>query len=202
MGNQTPHVASHKQAIDPASIIRLRQGDEQAFKSIFLALHERVYRFALTYTKNEELSKEVTQEAFIQLWLHREKLSENLPLYPYLFTHVRRLTIDAFRKNAIVQRFNQEWLTYPEQLSNQTEETIHSNEITRITDDLVNKLPRQQRVVFRMSRFYGLTYDEIAERLNISKYTVKYHLVTALKTLKQYLIKHDILYFALSVLAI
>lgn len=65
-------------AIDPATIDRLRRGDARAFESIFLSLHERVFRFALTYTKQEELSKEITQEAFIQLWVKKEKMKRQL----------------------------------------------------------------------------------------------------------------------------
>ncbi len=196
-----PHKALAKEPVDPVLIGRLRQGDERAFESIFFLLHERVYRFALTYTKDEELSKEITQEAFIQLWVNRDKLSVTLPLYPYLFTHVRRLTIDAFRKSTVIRRFNREWLVHAEPLTNQTEDTVYANEFTRITDDLINKLPPQQRLIFQMSRSHGFSYEEIAEKLNISKNTVKYHLVTALKALKQHLIKHGVLYFILLALA-
>ena len=178
-------------------IRRLIEGDERAFRAIFISLHERVYRFALAFSKNEELSKEITQEAFIQLWANREKLSEDLPLYPYLFTHARRLTIDAFRKESLMRRYADEWLATSALSSNETENSIFMGELTEMTDHIMSRLPQQQRLVFQMSRINGLSYEEIATQLNISRETVKYHLVRALRTVRKYLARHDFLYLLL-----
>ncbi|WP_051292738.1 RNA polymerase sigma-70 factor [Olivibacter sitiensis] len=184
-------------AIDPLLIRRLCAGDERAFREIYLLLHEKIYRFAFTFVKDEELSKEITQEVFLQLWLSRDKLSEDLPLYPYLFTHARRLTIDMFRKDAVVRKFRHDLVARIDHLSNDTENTVFCNELNRITEDAVSSLPKQQQVVFRMSRMQGLSYEEIAKELHISKNTVKYHLMCALKTLKSHFVKHDIMYLLL-----
>ncbi len=188
---------SAKYHISPLLIRRLREGDECAFRAVFISLHKCVYRFALTFSKNEELSKEITQEAFIQLWVNREKLSEDLPLYPYLFTHVRRLTIDVFRKESLMRRYNEEWLATSELSSNETENSIFLGELTQITDHIMSILPQQQRLVFQLSRINGLSYEEIATQLNISRETVKYHLVRALKTVRKHLARHDFLYLLL-----
>ena len=181
-------------SVSPLLIIQLRDGSEQAFQSIYQQYHQAIYRFAYAFLKNEELSKEVTQETFLSLWIHRQELSETLPLYPYLFNKARRLTIDAFRRITTASRLQRELMTMKDSLSNETEDTVLWNDLQQITEEVLNGLPKQQQVVFRLSRMEGLSYEEIAEELHISKNTVKYHLVCALKSLKLQLTKYDVLY--------
>jgi len=186
---------SKLQAVDPLLIRKLRTGDERAFHMIYTQLHERIYHFTLTFLKDTELSKEITQEVFLHLWLNKEKLLEELPLYPFLFTKARQLIIDAFRKSTVIKRV-MEQLFDSENLfqTNNTEDKVLWNDLNRITADILSHLPLQQQKVFRMSRIDGLSYEEIAKELSISKNTVKYHLVCALKSVREHLLKYDMLY--------
>lgn len=183
-------------SVNPLLIAQLRNGSEQAFQSIYQQYHQAVYRFAYAFLKNDELSKEVTQEAFLSLWIHRQDLSETLPLYPYLFNKTRRLTIDAFRRITTASRMQQELITVQETLSNETEDTVLWNDLQQITAEILKSLPKQQQIVFKLSRMEGLSYEEIAKELHISKNTVKYHLVCALKSIKSQLTRYDVLYVA------
>lgn len=183
-------------SVNPLLIAQLRNGSEQAFQSIYQQYHQTVYRFAYAFLKNDELSKEVTQEAFLSLWIHRQDLSETLPLYPYLFNKARRLTIDAFRRITTASRMQRELTVVQETLSNETEDTVLWNDLQQITAEILKSLPKQQQIVFKLSRMEGLSYEEVAKELNISKNTVKYHLVCALKSIKFQLTKHDVLYVA------
>ncbi|MCL4640338.1 RNA polymerase sigma factor [Olivibacter jilunii] len=177
------------------TIAQLRNGDERAFEAIYESYHRLIYHFAYSFLKNVELSKEVTQETFLSLWVNREKLDESLPLYPYLFTKARRLTIDAFRRLAKHQRLQAEWTAALGESNNDTEQRMFHRELEVMTEAALQQMPKQQQLVFRMSRSEGLSYEEIAEELQISKNTVKYHLVQSLKFLKGFFAKHGILYF-------
>lgn len=178
--------------VEPEIICRLKQDDEAAFETVFNCYHTLLYQFALTYVKSDELAQEITQEAFIQLWVNREKISPDLPLYPYLFTHVRRATIDAFRKHAVADRYAQERLHVDRDYHEETEAYIGWKELKELTDSAIEKLPEYQRRVFLMSRFEGRSYEQISNDLGISKHTVKYHLMNALKTLKRALAHYEI----------
>src|SRR5690606_15441367 len=178
--------------VDPETICRLKYGDEAAFEAIFNRYHTLLYQFALTYVKSEEQAKEITQEAFIQLWTNRDKLSSALPLYPYLFTHVRRATIDAYRKHAVATRYIQDYMHSGRDYHEETEAYLGWKELKELTDSAIDSLPEHQRRVFMMSRFEGLSYEQISDDLGISKHTVKYHLMSALKTLKRGLAHYEI----------
>lgn len=193
-----------RSAVNPILIDRLRQGDEAAFEEIFRLCHRQLFHFAHTFCKEKELAQEIAQEAFVQLWVNREKLSPDLPLYPYLFTQVRRMTIDAFRKKMHAYKFQNEQQQLQAHLGvEETANTVAWRELQAIAEAAIRRLPEHQQSVFEMSRVQGLSYEEIAERLHISKNTVKYHLVNALKNLRKALGHYElssILLFALPIL--
>lgn len=179
-------------SVDPKLIYCLRQGDETAFEKLFQFFHIQLFQFAYTFCKDRELAQEITQEAFVQLWINREKLNPDLPLYPYLFTQVRRMTIDAFRKKLLQMRYMDEHLKFVDIEVEETAQTVQRRELTRLIEAAVRQLPKHQQRVFEMSRVEGLSYEEIAEQLHISKNTVKYHLVKALQNLRKALAHYEL----------
>ena len=178
-------------------IMRLRDGDESAFREVYDQYSQRIYGLAYQFFKNKEQSKEVVQETMLRLWEHRLQLNSEYPLAPWLFTIARRVTLNMLRQTATSEAARKKlWLTmHPEH--NETEEAILSADLERLTTLMLNKLPLQQQMVFRLSRFEGLTYEEIAARMQISVHTVKYHLTGALKTLRACFDKTEVLLPAL-----
>lgn len=173
--------------VEPDIICRLILGEEAAFETVFNRYHTLLYQFAYAYVKSAEVASEITQEAFVQLWVNREKLSSSLPLYPYLYTHVRRATIDAFRKEAVAARYVADCLHTDKAYYEDTAAYMDWKELKELADAALASLPEQQRRVFEMSRFEGRSYEQISNILGISKHTVKYHLSNAVKRLKELL---------------
>jgi RNA polymerase sigma-70 factor (ECF subfamily) len=175
--------------------IRLKNEDQSAFRELYTIYGKRLYNFAYRFLKNKEQSEEIVQESFLSLWLNRNKLKEEYPIGPYLFTIGRRLTLNSLRQAATSKESLEKlWrsITY---LHNEAEEQILFNDLQEFAAAAFNNLPRQQQLVFRLSREEGLSYDEIAERLQISRNTVKNHLVAALKNLRIQFTQSDISYF-------
>jgi RNA polymerase sigma-70 factor (ECF subfamily) len=77
---------------------------------------------------------------------------------------------------------------------NDTEEDMLVSDLEQFTERIINKLPRQQQLIFRLSRVEHLTHKEIADQLQISPNTVKNHMVEALKTLKSQLQYSDLIF--------
>lgn len=166
-------------------IIGLRNSEEPVFAMVYDAYKTKLYSFAWRFLKNKELSQEIVQETLISLWTNRQQLDINLPLGPYLYTIARRLTLNALRNAATAIAAREKlWLDLNE-AHNETEEAVLLADLQEFTDQSVAKLPKQQQLVFKLSRYEGLSHEEIAERLNISKNTVNNHLVEALKNLRQ-----------------
>jgi len=116
---------------------------------------------------------------------------------PYLYTITRTLALNALRDLATLQRAIDALWTDMEKVINETEESLLLSDLRQFTESALVQLPPQQQLIFRMSRYQGLSYDEIAEQLHLSRNTVKNHLIAALKTLRTHFNQSDVAYFIL-----
>jgi len=172
----------------------LQQGNESAFQQIYKSLAPKVYRFAYSYVKDSVQSEEIVQEAFIALWENRQKFDHTRAIEPYIFTISKRLVLDTFRRATSSNALRQQLILKISENHNETEEGIILSDLMIFAEKAIGELPKQQQQVFRLSRFEGLSYEEIGERMNLSKNTVKNHLVVAVKTLKVRLGRQEIIY--------
>ncbi|MEH6307561.1 RNA polymerase sigma-70 factor [Olivibacter sp. CPCC 100613] len=177
--------------------MKLHSGDQEAFKQLYDRLHPQIYRFIYALLKDQTHSEEILQETFITLWVNRHKLTPQQALYPYLYLVARRLTIDAFRKASTENKFKERlhWLQIDS--CNDNEEQLLLHDLQQRIDEGMKRLPQQQRLVFQLNKLEGLSYDEIAQKLQLSRNTVRNHLVCALKSMKMYVSENDITYIFL-----
>lgn len=167
--------------------LELVSGDEHAFRLFFDKYNKRIYGFALKFLKLEDLAQDVTQEIFIKIWQERKKMAEVDDFEAYLFQIVRRKCIDNLRK---ISR-NQKLL---DQVKNKMEPSVNpflEYDNLGFLEKIKENLSPQQKAVFELSRTKGLSYEDIAHELKISKNTVRNHMVEALKVLRR-LMEHSI----------
>ncbi|HVW97216.1 MAG TPA: RNA polymerase sigma-70 factor [Mucilaginibacter sp.] len=183
--------------IDSSAIQQLMAGDESVFVTVYELYSEKIYRLAFRFLKDKEQSEEIVQEAFINLWLSRDKLDPEGDLWLYLYVIAKRLSLNALRQIGKSSNLIEKLLHRISELQNTTEEVVLAHDLEHYAETIIEKLPRQQKLVFKLSRIEGLSHKEIAEQLHISPNTVKNHMVEALKTLKSHLKYSDFLYFIL-----
>lgn len=162
-------------------------GDESAFEQIFELYKSRLISYLTVFTKSTEEAKELTQEIFLKVWMTRQDLAAIESPQGYLFVMARNKALDYLRKASLDSRMRAHlWRSIAEH-QHTTEDQIFSNDSSRLVDEAIYKLSRQQQAVFRLSRIEGLSHDEIAVQLSISKNTVKNHIVASLKFIRNYL---------------
>ena len=172
------------QIVDPDLIVRLSRGDEAAFAAVYEIYSRPLYYFSYRFLKNREQSEDIVAESFLNLWINRDKLDASYPISPYLYTTARRQTLNVLRSISTSKVAQEKlWFKFNE-AHNETEEAILVADLERFSEKSIIKLPQQQQQVFRLSRRDGLSYDEIAQMLDISRNTVKNHLIRAVKTLR------------------
>lgn len=176
----------------------LKVGDEAAFRLLFDLWHKKLFHFSFRYTKSKEHAEEIVQDALLTLWVNRTKLDETHPLGPYLYTISKRKSLNMLRQAATSQKTAELlWRSFNDAI-NTTEESVYLSELEDLTERALQTLPAQQQIVFRLSKYEGLSHQEIAERLDISKETVKKHSAEGLKTLRIHLKKHGLAYLMLA----
>lgn len=191
----------NEQKYQESKLILLLAGDsEYAFQLIYDHYRNRIYKLAMMYLKSPVLAQEAVQDVFLKLWFSRKDIKPEVSLEPWLRTVTKNHLLNQLKSIA------HQWVKLSEEIEG--ERTVEHS----VFDDLsykeykehlsraVNKLSDNQREVFLLAREEGLTYMQIAQRLNISVLTVKTHMSRALKAIKQYLQQNNLLSVALVIL--
>ena len=174
-------------------LVRVAEGDEKAFGTIFHHYRSRIYSYAFHLSGSSGQSDELVQEVFLKVWLNRDKIPHVLRFDNWLFTIARNQVFDMLKgmaKEATARRQMAELLD-PDNTGNAVEDRILTKENEERLQQALDRLSPRQKLIFTLSRHQGLKHDEIASRLHISRHTVKTHLVQALKTLRDVLHFHS-----------
>ena len=165
---------------------------DESFKCLFDNYKNRLYGYVLTITHSHYTAEEITQEIFIKLWLCRDILSQVENLDGYIFTIARNKTLNHLRKAAYDVRLLKELQAQALSagVSNNIEERALASEYDRLLQDALARLSPQRRLVYLLSRQRGLDHAEIAHQLQLSRNTVKNHMVEALRFIRHYFVEH------------
>jgi RNA polymerase sigma-70 factor (family 1) len=164
-----------------------RYVSEDDFKCIFDTYKNRLYGYVLGITRSAYAAEEITQEIFLKLWLCRDMLGEVDNMEAYLYTIARHKTLNHLRKAAYDARLMKELQSAMQPEANNVEEYSLKVEYEHIVQEAVALLSPQRRLVYQLSRNQGLNHEEIAGHLQLSRNTVKNHLVEALRFIRNYL---------------
>lgn len=171
-------------------LLLVSQGDETAFARLFHAYHQRLGAFVYELTGSVSMAEEIVQEVFIRIWEKRDKLSQVSNFHPYLYTVAKNYTFSFLKKLGRELAHKQEWeLSISPDTGNPYEESMDAC-YRRIIDQAIAELPAQRQRVYLLSRDEGLRQAEIAERMAISRETVKKHMVLALRAIRSYALTH------------
>jgi len=166
--------------------------DENAFRLLFDQYRNKVYTLANRLTRDKASSEDVVQEVFTKIWLNKQKLTELDSFEAYLRTITRNHIYNRLRRLATEEDFLRQLLKDNELTSeNPTLNTVAYNELHRIVQEAVSQLTPRQKEVYLLGKQEGLKYEDIAQSLQLSKDTVKFHMTEALKSIKQHLARHE-----------
>jgi len=162
----------------------LKQGDPVIFKIIYKLYWQKLYNLASYYLGNTTDAEDIVQDVFISIWVRRAHLDIRTALENYL---VRSVKYTSFFYLKIRYR-NKELVKHiPQQaVSNGPEEYIRYKSLIEHINMIFDSASQKTKDIFFLSRFNGLTYPEIASRMDISVKTVEYHISQALKRLSFY----------------
>lgn len=166
-------------------IIKLQLGDIEAFDEIYRHYFQKLYNFVLKFMKDTEETKEIVQEVFVKLWQNHNKIDIYASFDSYLFTIAYNTSISALKKKASQIKYA-EYIKHKNDIFDASDgiSELQYKELVEQLEISINKLSPRQKEIFNLSRIDGLLHNEIAEKLNISKNTVKNQIVTTLKYLK------------------
>ena len=183
-----PNSALHQETL---LLQAVSQGDERAFTTLYNHYHQRLGVHIYSITKSAELAEEVVHDVFLKIWMNRETLAEieNFPVYLYVIS--KNAALNCLKKTAREQTKTTGLDTALDHI--QIAENAEEDYRYMLIDEAIDQLPPQQRHVYLLSRHERLTYAEVADRMGLSKETVKKYLQIATEFISTYIRKRLII---------
>lgn len=153
------------------------------FEELFEAHYNNLCAYANNFIKDIDASEEVVQEVLFKLWTNKESIIITSSVQSYLFRAVRNASLNVLKHINIREDYKIQ-NEYEMQDSLSSEDEMIVSELEEKIRKAIDLLPIERKKVFLLSRYEGLKYKEIAEKLNISVSTVENQMVKALKFLR------------------
>ena len=175
---------------DDYFLLRFREGHELAFEKVFKSDYKRIVGFCKQFIGDRDKSQSLAQEAFIKLWLNREKVESLNGIHSFLYTAAKSECLNYLRHQKVINNYKEKKLQHFESELNQEIiesfdfDIIEFKELDTIINQSISQLPEKCRLVFTMSRIDCKKNSEIAEELEISVKSVEANITRALKTLR------------------
>lgn len=171
-------------------VLRLIDGNEDAFCELYAAYKNRLIYFAMRFLKSREYAEDVFQDAFTIIWQGRRFINPDASSSSYLYTIVRNRILNQLRDLVNQDKLKEQILQQAVDYSNDTQNEILANDLKQLISCAMQQLTPRQRKIFEMSREQQMSHKEIADVLGISVNTVQESISTSLRTLRFYLKKN------------
>lgn len=174
--------------------LNFQAGDKVAYSSLYDAYFKQLYRYGLKISADANLVQDSIQELFIKLWRTRENLGQPVSTKSYLFESLRRTILkELARKHYKVQATLPDDYHFEVCLPHEFRliDLQMTEERMLHLEKALQKLTRRQRDAIHL-KFYGqLSYEEIAEIMELNVRSV-YNLISkALEALYQEINQYD-----------
>ena len=180
---------THPRESDYALMERLKAGDDLAFRELYLQHYTVLCHYAASFLKDNFIAESIVSDVIFKLWEGRERLQIHSSLRVYLIIAVRNRCLNFIRDSRL---FAERKVPLCEEIIERTHDVngnplgvLLSRELEDQVMQAVEQLPDKTRQVFELSRYGFRSYREISEILDISVYTVKYHISQALAILSE-----------------
>ena len=178
---------------DDAELVgRCLQGDERAYRDLIARYRRQVYNLALRMLRRAEDAEDLTQETFVRMFRALERYDTTRPFGAWIITIASRLCIDHLRRRRLnpMSMFQKDAASEEEYVIEAEDPgpgpdvvTVHREEERRAVD-LIDSLPEHYRIVVMLRHQQDLSYEEIAEALELPLGTVKARIHRAREILK------------------
>lgn len=139
----------------------------------------------MQYIDNRNSVEDLVQDFFVYLWVEAPRLKIKSSLKSYLFTAIKNRCLDYQKHHKIIEKYRTYLVFSSDKEDDSTEHFFAESELRQAIQTSLAKLPPRCREIFELSRLNGLSNQEIAEKLDLSKRTVELQVSNSLKILRK-----------------
>jgi RNA polymerase sigma-70 factor (ECF subfamily) len=170
---------------DFALYTKVRDGDIQAYEMLFRRYYEPLCLFANKTTSNPDISEEIVQELFYTLWKDRSNLRIVWSVKSYLYGAVRNHSLQYLKHLQIRDKYYHQVMTQESDPYDSPQKILEYKELEQRLEFVLQRLPKRRRDIFRMNRFEGKKYEQIAQEMSLSVKTIEAEMSKALQVLRK-----------------
>lgn len=160
----------------PDLVKRAQRGDERAYGAIVDAYRLPVFNYILRTVSDRELAEDLTQETFLRVWRSLPGFGHRAQLSTWLFQVAKNVVLDALRARDSRPRTTE---LVPEVTPTVLDAPVEQAETIRELWSAVEALNLDLRTALLLRDVVGLSYNEIADALDVSLPTVKWRIYKA-----------------------
>lgn len=172
---------------DSARLKAIKKGNIQEYELLFREYFQPLLSYAISMLKSEADAEEIVQDIFFGIWKNKKKLDIHTSFSSYLYRAVRNNCLQLLKREKRKLNYQQDQRNWNEQESLSPGEILQYNELYDKINSVVDELPENCKTIFKLNRFQGLKYSEIAVKLAISIKTVEANMTKALKHLRRHM---------------
>jgi len=160
-----------------------RKGDLKAFETLFRKYYRYLCTVADRFCHDRDTAEEIVQDLFCKIWEKKQEILIRTSVKSYLIKAVYFNTINRVKQQR--KDIELDAIYFREAEGYRAEEIVELTEVSELVAAALSRLPAKGQLIFRLSRFEGLTYKEIAARLDISVKTVEAYMGQALRLFRE-----------------
>ena len=167
-------------------ITKIKEGDVKTFEHVFRLYYTPLCLYAASITGRMDAAEEIVQELFYVFWKEKERLHLFHSVKSYLYGAVRNQSLQYCEHQEVRNRYREAIISgdKPEDQTSDPQNEIEYKELENLVNRTLHKLPDRRLRIFRLHRFEGKKYSEIASILSLSVKTVEAEMTKALRTLR------------------
>jgi len=170
---------------------KVASGDRQAFNELFTKYHRYLVSIAYKYTQDIDISRDLSQEVFLDVWKRRTKIDISISFKSFIRRAVINQSISKNRGKKHFSEIDDANLSIPS--SDNSAQQVEFSELQEKINEIVSGLPDRCKQIFELSRFENKSHKQIAAELNISTKTIENQMTKALKALRNGLKKSGLM---------
>lgn len=163
----------------------LRNSDREAFAELFDETYDSLHRYAAYITRDGDVAADILQDVYLKLWTVRDTIDPDRSLRAFMYQMVRNHSLNHQRQ---VKRHRSEELDaeHPSvSIDSLNEEQLDATDLGERIHRWIDDMPTRRREAFMLSRYEGLSHDEIASMMDLAPKTVNNHIVLALQHIRE-----------------
>lgn len=174
----------HQNLTDAELLGLLKRSDHAAYTEIYRRYWAKLYIYARKLLNDPTAAEDIVQDVLLTIWIKNEKIQDNRPIAPYLYTAVRHKALTHIKRKKLEGSYLNSLSDFMDKGEFIADANLREKELELIINNAIATLPQKMKKVFELSKIECLNHKTIAAQLNISDKTIRNQLSTALNLIK------------------